>query len=324
MSFGSPLGLLSLLVVPAAAAGYALAQRRRARYAVAFTNLDVLASVVGRRTRWRSLVPPALALLALTSLCVAVARPRVTVQSTRQEGTVILVVDVSRSMVANDVRPSRLGAARNAIRVFLGRLPPRFAIGMISFSNFPQVVMPVTTDRAVARRSVDYLLPEFGTAIGDALARAVEVGRAAERAQRSRRAAKPPPLSILLLSDGSQRNGTLLPEQGAQRARDAGYPIYTIALGTPNGVVRFGYGGFEQTRRVPPDPATLRRIAQLTGGEFFAAPSAGALKAAYRDLGKRVSKRPRRVEATAVFVAAGAGLLLAAGLLSQLWSPRIP
>src|SRR5207302_6061106 len=116
----------------------------------------------------------------------------------------------------------------------------------------------------------------------------------------------------------------LQPEQGAERARVAGFRIYTVALGTPNGIVELGFGPFTQSVPVPPDPGTLKRISAITGGEFFAAPSADALRAAYRRLGSQVSTAPKRVEATAAFVAAGAGLLLVAGALSLFWSPRLP
>src|SRR5207244_3611141 len=157
---------------------------------------------------------------------------------------------------------------------------------MIAFSTEPEVVLPVTTDRTVARAAVSYLLPQFGTAIGDALARAVELGRASERTPRpAADGAARAPVSILLLSDGAQRTGLLQPEQGAQRARVAGFRIYTVALGTPDGVVQLDFGPFSQQVPVPPDPATLRRISAITGGEFFAAPSADALRSAYRRLG---------------------------------------
>ena len=322
MSFASPLFLLTLLIVPLAVAGWFWAQRRRARYAVAFTNLDILASVVDRTSRWRRIVPLVLAALALASLCVATARPRATVRGTRDEGTVILLVDVSRSMIATDVKPSRLGAARQAIRLFLNRLPSRFAVGIVAFSTESSVVSPITTDRNATHQAVDYLLPESGTAIGDGIAEAVRVGRSYE--QTLQRTSGDPPLSILMLSDGAQRNGILEPEQGAQRAKRAGMRIYTIALGTPSGTVSFGFGPYEQTISVPPDPDTLRRISTITGGRFFAAPSAAALRSAYRTIETRVSTAPKKTEATAVFVAVGAGLLLGAGVLSALWSPRLP
>jgi Ca-activated chloride channel family protein len=247
----------------------------------------------------------------------------VTVRGTRSEGTVILLVDVSRSMVATDVKPSRLGAARAAIRLFLNKLPSRFAVGIVAFSTEAQVVSPITTDRQATRQAVDYLLPESGTAIGDGIAEAVRVGLAYERTLQEH-SGDPPPVTILMLSDGAQRNGVLLPAQGAERAKRAGMRIYTVALGTPNGTVSFGFGPFAQTISVPPDPATLRQISQITGGRSFRAPSANALRTAYTTIGTRVTTAPVKTEATAAFVAAGAGLLLLAGLLSALWAPRLP
>jgi Ca-activated chloride channel family protein len=229
--------LLTLLVVPLAVAGHLFAHRRRARYAVAFTNLDVLAGVVARARPWRRIVPLVLAVLALTALCAATARPEITVHRPRQRAIVILLVDVSRSMVARDVKPSRLGAARDAIREFIERIPARFAVGIVSFSTVPNVVSPVTTDRAVTRAAVDYLLPEGGTSIGDALARAVAVGRVSQRTLGGAGSAQPP-VTILFLSDGAQTTGYLQPDQGAARAKTAGFRVYTIALGKANGVVR--------------------------------------------------------------------------------------
>jgi Ca-activated chloride channel family protein len=335
MTFSSPFLLLTLLIVPLAAVGWWWAQRRRMRYAVSFTNLDVLASVVERSSRWRRLVPVALALLALASLCVATARPRVTVRGTRSEGTVILLVDVSRSMVATDVKPTRLGAARQAIRLFLGRLPSRFAVGIVAFSTEASVVSPISTDRNATRQAIDYLLPESGTAIGDGIAEAVNVGRAYERTLQEH-AGDPPPVTILMLSDGAQRNGVLLPAQGAQRAKQAGMRIYTVALGTPNGTLQFGFGsqrppqgfpngfGFGRSVPVPPDPNTLRAIANDTGGQFFAARDAKSLKAAYSKLGSRLGRKPGKTEITWEFLIVAAALLVGAGLLSSAWSPRRP
>jgi Ca-activated chloride channel family protein len=325
MSFQSPLLLLTLLAIPLAILGWRQIQRRRMRYALVFTNVDVLAAVTERDSRWKRLVPPILLLLALTATCVATARPRVTVHGQRDQGAVVLLVDVSRSMVARDVKPSRLGAARQAIKLFLQRIPSSFSVGIVAFSDAPSVVSPVTDDRSVTAPAVDYLLPEFGTAIGDGLAEAVRVGQqAAHQISARRQAGRPVPVTILLLSDGAQRSGLLLPEQGAQKARSAGIRVYTIALGTSSGVVRANFDGFDRQIRVPPDPDTLRRISTITHGEFYPAPSANALKAAYRTIGSKVATTPRRVEIGGAFLAAGAVLLIGAGALSTLWGSRLP
>ena len=325
MSFASPLLLLSLIAVPLAAVGWYAVGRRRMRYALVYTNVEVLAEVTESEGRWRRRLPPILALLALTAICTATARPQVSVQARRDQATVVLLVDVSRSMIARDVRPSRLGAARAAIRLFLRQIPSSFNVGIVAFSTTPTVTSPVTSDRSVTLAAVDYLQPEFGTAIGDGLALAVKVAREAGRQLQARDAAgRAAPASILLLSDGAQRSGLLQPEQGARRARDAGIRVYTIALGRSDAIVKAMIGGFEQPVHVPPDPATLRRVAALTNGEFFPAPTASALRRAYQAVGSKVASEPRDVEATGVFAAAGAVLLLGAGVLSTLWSSRLP
>jgi Ca-activated chloride channel homolog len=346
VSFERPLLLLTLLTIPAAVGLYVLAERRRMRYAIRFTNLDVLAGVMKGRI-WRQYVPLALFLLALAALCVGVARPQRTTLVPRDRATVILVVDVSRSMEAKDVKPSRIGAAQSALRTFLDRVPKRVQVGLIAFAGEPAVAAPPTADHELVREALDTIrwYPSFGgTAIGDALAEAVRLGHQAVIAESGNLAAEttaPPSasarglVSILFLSDGAQTRGDLQPLQGAERARAAGIPVYTIALGTPNGTLDFGFrppGAFSGPtplgpgRRVPvpPDPVTLRAIADRTGGEFFAARSADSLQAAYKKLGSRLGRKPGRTEITYAFLAAAAGLLVAAGLLSASWSPRLP
>jgi Ca-activated chloride channel homolog len=344
VSFERPWLLLALLVVPVAVALYLLAERRRMRYAIRFTNVDVLAGVVGGRI-WRQYLPAGLFLLAIAALCVGVARPQRTTLVPKDRATVILVVDVSRSMEARDVKPSRIGAATAAVRVFLDKVPDRVQVGLIAFAGDPAVAAPPTADHGLVREALDTLqwYPSFGgTAIGDALAEAVRLGQQAVGAGNGNLAsvtAAPPGqtrglVSILFLSDGAQTRGELLPLDGAERARAAGIPVYTVALGTPNGTLRFGFsrppqgfpGGFGQGRRVPvpPDPDTLRAIANRTGGQFFAARDAKSLNSAYSKLGSRLARKPGKTEITYGFLAGAAALLIAAGLLSAAWSPRLP
>jgi Ca-activated chloride channel family protein len=333
VSFGHPYLLLTLLVLPAAVAVYMLVQRRAMRYAVRYTNLDVLASVAGRR-QWRRSVPPALFLLALAALCVGFARPHVKSLVPRNKATVILVVDVSRSMQATDVKPTRLGAAQAGVRLFLDHAPKGLRVALIAFAGEAQVAAPPTYDHEVVKQAVNDLglYSGFGgTAIGDALAAAVLLAKQAVSDARtlasvSAAPAGNAPVSILFLSDGFQTRGLLLPLQGAERAKAAHIPVYTIALGTPNGTLdsSFGPAGLGGTARVPPDPTTLRAIARSTGGEFFDAQSAQALHAAYAKLGSKLTRVPRKHEITYEFVAIAAGLLLGAGLLSAAWSPRLP
>ena len=344
MTFARPLLLLTLLVVPLAVGLYFLAERRRMRYALRFTNVDVLAGVIKGRI-WRQYVPLVLFLLAVAALCVGVARPQRTTLVPKDRATVILVVDVSRSMEAKDVKPSRIGAATAAVRLFLDKVPDRLQVGLIAFAGDPAVASPPTTDHGLVREALDTLqwYPSFGgTAIGDALAEAVRLGQEAVGGGNGNLAsfsAAPPSqthglVSILFLSDGAQTRGQLLPLDGADRARAAGIPVYTVALGTPNGTLRFGFqrppqgfpGGFGQGRTVPvpPDPDTLRAIANRTGGQFFAAHDAKTLKAAYSKLGSRLGRKPGKSEIAYGFLAGAAGLLIAAGLLSAAWSPRLP
>jgi Ca-activated chloride channel homolog len=347
MSFDRPLLLLTLLVIPAVVALYVLAERRRMRYAIRFTNLDVLAGVVGGRL-WRQYVPAALFLLALAALCVGMARPQRSTLVPRDRATVILVVDVSRSMEAKDVKPTRLGAATEAVRTFLDRVPKRLQVALIAFAGEPAVAVPPTTDHRLLHEALETLrwFPSFGgTAIGDALAEAVRVGEeaigvgdgnlAAVTTAASSEASKGL-VSILFLSDGAQTRGDLLPLEGAGRAKTAGMPVYTVALGTPHGTLRFGYGGSFGSpstpfgggpgRRipVPPDPETLKAIADLTGGQFFAARTAESVEAAYSNLGSRLGRKPGRTEITYGFIGGAAAPLLVAGLLSARWSPRLP
>lgn len=331
MSFEAPLLLLGLLVVPLAALGYWLLQRRAARYAVRYTNLEVLAGVAGQRQAWRRHAPVALLLAALTALGVAFARPTVTVKAPNERASVVLVVDVSGSMRATDVKPTRLAAAKRAMRSFLDRAPDSLRVGVVSFSDEPAVVVSPTVDREALVRGIELLGPGFGTAIGDALARSVELARTATgevgeepssqavRDEQGRSLA-----SILLLSDGAQTRGFLSPGQGAERAQLAGIPVFTVALGTDGGTILAGPPGQEQVIPVPPDRETLGAIAEYTGAESFDAESADALEKVYEGLGSRVGRQDRPREVTSALVAAGALLLAGAAGLSLLGAPRLP
>jgi Ca-activated chloride channel family protein len=346
MTFQQPLFLLSLLVIPLLIAVYLIVQRRKAKYAVTFTNLELLAAVAQSRRSWRRYVAPVVFLLALAALCVAVARPQESTLVASQEATVILVVDVSGSMHATDVKPTRLGAAQKAVRIFLQHAPKNLRVALIAFSGDANIAAPPTTDHNLVLQA-DQTIGDFtgngGTAIGDALALAVEVAQSAVGPTNSsgnqtiayyRTAFHPKgsqsPVSIVFLSDGHQTRGALQPLEGAAQAKAAGIPVYTVALGTPNGTLQLGNGfgpyggGFGGSIPVPPDPATLHAIAAMTGGKFVNAQNARTLNDAYTHLGSRLGRKPGKNEITNEWVLLAAALLLGAGLLSAFWAPRLP
>jgi Ca-activated chloride channel homolog len=325
-----------LLVVPLAAAAYLWVDRRPSRYALAFPNVEVLAAVSESEGKWRRRIPPALFLLALVAAGIAVARPQIDVMVDREQATVVLAVDSSGSMLAEDVAPSRLSAAKAAMRTFLDDLPDKFRVGMVSFAEEAQVVAPVTSNRQPVREAIDFLFPMRGTAIGDAVARAAELaqeatGTQAETqisgfalAQSDSDSGTKSPAAVLLLSDGFQTAGLLPPLDGAARAKELGIPVYTIALGTADGVIDLSFGGEARRIPVPPDRETLRLIAKETGGKYFNAPSAEALRSAYSELDSLLSREPGKDEATYAFVLAAGLLGLGAAVMSALWFSRIP
>jgi Ca-activated chloride channel family protein len=331
VSFEAPALLLGLLLLPLVAAGYWFLQRRPSRYAIRYPNVEVLATVATGRHTWKRHVPAAILLLALTALTVAFARPTMMVDAPDERASVVLVVDISGSMRAQDVLPTRLAAAKQAMLSFLSHAPDTLRVGIVAFSNEPQVIVSPTLDRQELRHGIDFLEPAFGTALGDALARSVELARTTTATPRppGQAQSEEPEVkdeqgralaSILLLSDGFQTRGLLSPGQGAERARSAGIPVFTIALGTEGGTIV----DREQVIPVPPDRETLASIAEYTGGESFDAETAGALKDVYQGLGSRVGRRQRPREVTSAFVAAGALLLVGAAGAAMVFAPRLP
>lgn len=316
-----PLALVALLAVPLVGGLYLLVSRRRTRYATTYTNLDVLAAVAATGRPWRGFVPAGLFLVALAALGLALARPHMALSVPEDRATVVLVVDTSGSMRADDVNPTRLDAARAAILVFLDKLPKRVRVGLVSFDSEVSVLAAPTPDRGQVREATGFLSPGGGTALGDGLTAAIDLAAAAVRGGPTGKRA---PAAILLLSDGKQTQGNTRPAVAAQHARSEGIAVYTVALGTPNGVVTFGPPGFEQSRPVPPDPATLQLIARTTGGEAFNAGTADTLKQVYRKLGSRIGQHKEQREITPALAGFGATFLLAALALGAFWSPRLP
>ena len=281
----------------------------------------MLAGVVGSTRSWRRHAGLALFLLALAALLVGFARPSMMRLADREEATIVLVIDVSGSMQAEDVPPTRLEAAQRVVRGFLKDLPKRFKVGVVAFSETAEVAAPATDDRQLAIDAIDYLYPQRGTAIGDAIARGVEVARAADdRRGRGRRPSGRDPAPLRRLAD----RGVLLPQEGAARAKSFKIPVYTIALGTPEGIVEFNRFGGTRIIPVPPDPATLRQIATSTGGHFYEAENVDDLRDAYDKMGSLVSKVERKQEVTFAFLAGGLVLLLAAAAVAVITFPRLP
>jgi Ca-activated chloride channel homolog len=323
MTFAWPLALLALALVPLAVTAYVLFQRRRARYAMRFTNLDLLANVVDRSPRWRRHVPPVLFLLALAALIVGVARPQAVVKTPQEQATVVLAMDVSNSMDATDVEPTRLAAAKRAARTFVENAPEELRIGLVAFGSEARVAAAPTEDRAQVETAIDLLEPQGGTAIGDAIAAASRLRTQGEGQLASQRDA--PPLVVLLLSDGAPSPDTLNPLLAARSARADGVRVYTVALGTDEGTITLTDPfGNEEVVPVPPDRETLSQIADVTGGAFFEAPDDDQLERVYAELGSQIGFEEEKRDITFAFAAGGTVLLLAGGVLSLAWFNRLP
>jgi len=316
MSFRAPLLLLlGLAVLAVALAAYVVAQRRRRRYAVRYTNVDVLASVAGR-VGWVRHVPAALGLLALAALLVALARPERTVAAEQRQATVVMVTDTSGSMLAKDVQPDRLTAAKVAARALADKLPRDFRLGLIGFGTSASQLVEPTTDRARVRVAIESLKFAGKTAMGDGLSLALDAARA--------RVTDPGtglprrlPAAIVLLSDGANTVGSD-PITVAQRARALKIPVYTVALGTPTGMLEHTRkDGTTWSEPVPPDTATLQEIARETRGRFYQAADAEKLTDIYRGLGTRFSTKKEKQEVTSAF-AGGALVLLVAGMAAAM------
>jgi Ca-activated chloride channel homolog len=356
MTFLAPLLLLGLLLVPVLVGLYAWAQRRRSRYAVRFTNLDLLANIAPRRPAWRRHVPPAIYLAAVAALVLGLARPTMVVAVPREDATVLLAMDVSGSMKATDVAPSRLDAAREAARSFIEQLPEGIRVGIVAFASRPVTLVQPTTDRAELDAALDGLQALDGTAMGDALmqvldlAERIQAGEAATAADAGSadgatplpspspstdQSAAPdsavdqptgePVVAAILLSDGANSVGETEPLAAAQRGASLGVPIYTIALGTAEGQVQVrDETGQPVIVDVPPDTATLAQIAEITSATAFDAPTASDLSAVYDNLQSRIGYANEEQEITSWFAAGALVLVVVAAGLSAVWFGRLP
>jgi Ca-activated chloride channel homolog len=325
-SFISPHFLWALLIVPLLLLFMAVVRHQRSKYLVAFTNLEVLAEIVEkRRVWWRRGIPIALIVLALSTAAVALARPQVHLVAPDKNATIILLVDVSGSMRATDVTPTRMGAAVDSMRIFLDKLPKSVKVGLVAFSSDTEVLDTPTNDHTAIDSGLDFLSPEAGTALGDG------VGGAVHLAVNSLAAAgvhhKPGtylPAAIVLESDGAQNRGTLTVAQAAKLAKANGVRIYGVALGTDHGKVTYGYGLYQQSIPVPPDPAAVKLLASTTGGKAFTAQNADTLDVVYRTLGSSIGRHSEIREITSWFAIAAALLLVAGVGIARAWGASLP
>ena len=320
MTFTWPLALVGLLVLPAVVALYLVDDRRRRASAARFGNPDLLSNMVEREPGRLRHLPLAVLLVALAAMVVGVARPHANLTVPREEATIVLAMDVSRSMAATDVSPSRLAAARAAAKAFVAEVPTKFRVGVVSFGTQAVVGVPPTADRSLVDASLDTLKPGAGTAIGDGVALSLQLGQKVQTAD-----GVVPPRAVVLISDGAREGGRIAPDAAAAQARSHHVPVYTVLVGTENGVVHQKLtGGYDQQVRVPASPGTLEQIARLSGGEFFAAPNEEHLRTVYENLGSRLGHRTESREITDWFAGGAAALLVAGGLLSAFLFRRVP
>jgi Ca-activated chloride channel family protein len=323
VTFRDPVLLAGLVLIPIGALAYLALLRRGRREAAAFSNPALVPNLVTARPGWRRHVPPLLLAFALAALVVALARPQRTVAAPQRAATVMMVTDVSGSMNATDVDPNRLTAAQRAARKLADQLPQPLRLGLVSFADAPTVLVPPTTDRATVRAGLEQLRAEGGTAMGLALQRSLDVARTPVP-NASGTGTQRLPAVLVLLSDGKDTVGGVSPLEIAQQARAAGVKIHTIALGTPDGEVEVRDPfGFTQRIRVPPDTATLKEIARISGGRFFTAQDSGKLESIYANLGTRLSSKPVQREVTFAFAGGALLLVLVGGGLSLAWFGKL-
>jgi Ca-activated chloride channel family protein len=321
MTFLASWRLLLLLVPVALLVAYLLVQRARRKVAVRFTSVDLLASVAPRRSGWQRHVASLALLGAIVLLVLGFAQPARVERTPKQRATVVLTLDISGSMVANDVTPTRLGAAQEAALGFVSALPPGVQLGLVSFSSAARVLVAPTGDRSSVLAAINSLQPGGGTATADALLLALSTITTVPPGADGKAA----PGAIVLMSDGSPNIGHngASPQQSvadaAAAANQAGVKIDTIAFGTQDGTVTVA----GQTIAVPSDPAAMAAIASAAGGQTFTAQSADQLKSVYGQIGRVVGYDVHRHEITAWFTGIALVVAAAAAVASLLWTQRI-
>lgn len=315
MELLAPLWLLLLLPLVGLVVTYLVLQRRRRRYAVRFAALPLLDKVAPEQPGWRRHAPAAAFVLALSALALAAARPVVDVRVPHERATVIVAIDVSRSMQATDVEPNRMEAAKRAAASFIENLPDTFNVGLVTFSGTTSVVATPTTDHGAVAAALDGLAMANSTAIGEAvftsLDQVASMARGAEQVD--------VPARIVLLSDGTNTTGRS-PEEAAVAASESAVPVSTIAYGTQDGTVEIE----GRTIPVPVDVEALARLAEGTGGQPYTAESGDELAEVYDDIGSAIGWRTEPREITPYLAAAGFLLGLGAGAMSLRWFARLP
>ena len=310
----SPVWLLLLLPVAALLGYYLWQQRRRSRYAVRFASLPMLEKLVPERPQWRRHLPAGLLLLAFVALCLAAARPQVDVQVPRDRATIMVAIDVSLSMEATDVDPTRLEAAQQAAVAFVDDLPDRFNVGVVAFAGTSSVVATPGLDRTEATDAIRSLQLDEGTAIGEGVISSLDAIAALGR----RTGAEEVPAQVVLLSDGTNTMGREVAE-GVAAANRAGVPVSTIAYGTATGTVEVE----GQLIPVPVDVDALADLAEATSGEAYTAESADQLDEVYEDIGSSIGFQTEQRDVTPWWVAGGLLLAMVAAFLSLRWFSRI-
>lgn len=326
---------LGLLVVPIALViAYVVAQLRRPKYAVRFTNLDLLDVVAPSRPNWRRHIGAALLTAGLVALVVALARPARTEDVAVERATVIVAIDVSLSMDADDVDPTRLDAAKAAATTFIDSAPDEVRIGLVAFNATASVRVAPTTDRPALTSAIGTLRLGEGTAIGEAIFAsldALEADRAQLGVEEEEEADEdvgagdgapvdgPPPERIVVMSDGETTQGRPN-EEGVAAAQETGVPVSTVAFGTEDGVIEID----GTVSYVPVAPGPLRDIADATGGQFFETATEEGLAEVFSEIGSQAGTETRDVELGRAFLWIGAGLTAAAATASLVWAARLP
>jgi Ca-activated chloride channel family protein len=318
VSFSSPFVLLGLVAIPALMWWYVSQQHRRARAAEAFVAPALTLSVAPRRPGWRRHAPMLVFAIAIAALIVSAARPQRTVAVPVDSAAIMLANDISSSMTASDVRPSRLAAAQRAATRFVAGVPSSVLVGQMQFARKPVVLQSPTTDHSLTQVAISQLRPGGGgTAIGDAIVTALHVLTTLPA-----KGGKRPPSAIVLLSDGSSNVGSS-PLAAARQAKAHHIPIYTIALGTPHGTISIKRGSHTVNAPVPVSSQELGQIASSSGGRAYTAADSANASSVYAHLATELGRKKVKREITASFAGGGLVMLLLGSVLSLRWFGRL-